>query len=369
MTADAASIRALLSEGVERGIFAGVAARVETDAEVLFEGEAGAARVEPEGERAPAAAATLWDLASLTKPLAGAALVLALSEAKLLSLEDGISRFDDLWRKTGFDGVTVRRLLAHTGGVVDWFPLYVRGEGRAAYRKALADLDPAGPPGRKVVYSCPGYLLLSDVVERVSGMAIDAIFDARVAGPLGLGQELLFAPGEGDRLRAAGGERDDATERRKVADLGLAYAGFEQGVVNGEVNDGNARRRSGGVALNAGLFGTARGVAALARAWLERDPRLLSEGTVAEAVRNQTEGLGEDRGLGWALARTVRSAGEALSPESFGHTGFTGSSVFVDPRSRRIHVLLANRLHPEARSAEEMIGFRRRFHALSAGLS
>jgi len=359
----------LLSEGVERGIFAGACARVESDGEVLFEGEAGASRLEPDAERAPAEAGTLWDLASLTKPLVGAALVLALVEEKLLALDDEVSRFEDLWRKTRFDGVTLRRLLAHTGGVVDWFPLYVRGEGRAAYRKGLADLEPDGPPGRKVVYSCPGYLLLSDVVERVSGMPLDAFFAARVSGPLGLSPDLIFAPAGGDRLRAAGGERDDATERRKVGERGLAYGAFRHGVVNGEVNDGNALRRGGGVALNAGLFGTAEAVAALARAWLGRDPRLLAERSVAEAVRNQSEGLGEDRGLGWALARTVRSAGEALAPESFGHTGFTGSSLFVDPRRGRIYVLLANRLHPDARSAEEMILFRRRFHEISAALS
>ena len=359
----------LLLEAVDRGVFAGASARVERDGAVLFEGEAGMSRLEPETESTAAGVGTLWDLASLTKPLAGAALLLALVEENLLGLDDEVSRFDDLWRKTRFEGVTLRGLLSHTAGVVEWSPLYVRGSGREAYRKALAALDPVGPPGRKVVYSCPGYLLLSDVVERVSGMPIDAFFAARVSGPLGLSADLLFAPGGGDCLRAAGGERDDATERRKVADLGLAYTGFRSGVVNGEVNDGNAHRRGDGVALNAGLFGTARAVASLARAWLDRDPALLGEGSVAEAVRNQTEGLGEDRGLGWALARTVRSAGEALAPESFGHTGFTGSSLFVDPVSRRIYVLLANRLHPDARSAEEMIALRRRFHALAAAVS
>lgn len=368
MTPDEA-LRSLLAEGVERGVFAGAAAHVEEGGTPVFAAEAGAARLEPEAAREPAGAATLWDLASLTKPLAGAGLLLVLAEDRLLSLDDGLSRFGDLWKRSKFDGVTVRRLLSHTGGVVDWFPLYVRGEGRAAYRKALAELDPAGPPGRRVVYSCPGYLLLSEVVEAVSGVPLDALFRERISGPLGLSADVLFGPGGKDLGRAAGGERGDATERRKTAALGLSYGGFRDGVVNGEVNDGNARRRGDGAALNAGLFGTARAVAALARAWLDRDPRLLSEASVAEAVRNQTEGLGEDRGLGWALARTVRSAGEALAPESFGHTGFTGGSLFVDPRSRRIYVLLTNRLHPEARSAEEMIAFRRRFHALSAGIA
>ncbi len=365
----AEALRSLLEEGVERGRLAGAAAFVSQEGAVLFEAEAGSARLVPEAEASPASARTLWDLASLTKPLAGAALVLALAEERVLSLEDEVSRFDDVLRKTRFSGVTLRRLLLHTAGLVDWYPLYVKGEGRAAYLKALADLDPGGPPGQSVVYSCPGFLLLTEVVERVSGLPADRFFRERISGPLGLSGDLLYAPEGEDRRRAAGGERDDATERAKVASLGLAYAGFRSGVVNGEVNDGNARRRGGGVALNAGLFGTARAVAALAQAWLDRDPRLLAEASGDEAVGCRTGGLGEDRGLGWALASSVRSAGDRLSPGSFGHTGFTGSSLFADPRTRRVYVLLANRLHPEARSAEEMIAFRRRFHDLASALA
>ncbi len=364
----AETLRALLDEGVARGCFAGAATLVSREGAVLFEEQAGSARLFPESEAFPAEARTLWDLASLTKPLAGTALVLALAEERLLSLEDEVSRFDDLFRKTRFAGVTLRRLLLHTAGLVDWYPLYVKGEGRAAYRRALADLDPGGPPGKRVVYSCPGFLLLTEIVERVSGMAVDRFFRERVSGPLGLSGDLLFSPAGEDRRRAAGGERDDATERGKVASLGLAYSGFRSGVVNGEVNDGNAWRREAGVSLNAGLFGTARAVAALARAWLERDPRLFAEASVDKAVGCGTAGLGEDRGLGWALARTVRSAGESLSPASFGHTGFTGGSLFADPRTLRVYALLANRLHPDARSAEEMIAFRRRFHDLASAL-
>jgi CubicO group peptidase (beta-lactamase class C family) len=363
------SLRSLLEEGADRGVFAGAAAFVGENGEPLFEAETGYARLEPEAERRAADAGTLWDLASLTKPLAGTALVLALAEERLVSLDDGISRFDDLWKKTKFDGVTLRGILTHTAGLVDWYPLYVRGEGREAYRRALADLDPGGVPGRRVVYSCPGFLLLSDVVERVSGTSLDLLFRERVSAPLDVSTDILYVPEGEDLRRAAGGERDDASERRKVAERDLKYGAFRTGVVNGAVNDGNAYRRGGGVALNAGLFGTARAVAALARAWLDRNPRLLAERSVADAIRCHTGGLGEDRGLGWALARTVRSAGEALAPESFGHTGFTGSSLFIDPRSRRIYVLLAARLHPDARSAEEMITFRRRFHTMAAELS
>jgi CubicO group peptidase (beta-lactamase class C family) len=361
-------LQALLEEGVGRGCFAGAAALVTVGGRVMAEAAAGEARVEPASVRAAATPETLWDLASLTKPLAGTALVLALADDGLLSIEDEIGRFDDLFRKEKFRGVTLRRLLTHTGGLAAWAPIYVKGEGRPAYRKALAELEPEAPPGARVVYSCPGFLLLSSVVERVAQAPLDALFEERVTGPFGLSAELLFSPGGDALARAAGGERDDATERRKTASLGISWAGFRNGVVNGEVNDGNAFRRGNGVALNAGLFGTARAVAALAHAWLVRDARLLREASAAEAILNQTAGLNEDRGLGWALARTTGSAGAALPPDAFGHTGFTGSSVFADPHAGRVSVLLANRLHPDARSAEEMIALRRRFHDLAVAL-
>ena len=363
----ARDLQALLEDGVAVGRFAGAVAVVSEGGRVLSEAAAGDARGEPAAERTAAGPATLWDLASLTKPLAGTALVLALVEDRLLGLDDEIARFDDLFRREKFRGVTLRRLLLHTGGLPAWWPLYVRGEGRAAYRRTLADLDLEGPPGRTVVYSCPGFLILTEIVERVAALPVDRFFRERIAGPLGVADDVLFSPAGDDLGRAAGGERDDATERSLVAGLKLAWSGFRTGVVHGEANDGNARRR-GGVALNAGLFGTARAVEALGRAWLDRDRRLLNEASIADAVRNQTERLAEDRGLGWALARTVGSAGPSLPDDAFGHTGFTGSSLFVDPHSRRVYVLLANRLHPDARSAEEMIAFRRRFHDVAAAL-
>jgi CubicO group peptidase (beta-lactamase class C family) len=361
-------LTAFLDEGVERGVFAGASAIVAEPSGIIFEAHRGLARAEPEGARAEAAADTLWDLASLTKPIAGAALVLALAEQNLLSLDDEVSRFEDAWKRTTFEGVTVRRLLTHSAGLVDWFPLYVKGEGRKAYRKALADLHLEARPGTRVTYSCPGFLMLCEVVERSAGAPLDSFFEERVSGPLGVSSDLLFTPERDDAARAAGGERDDMTERKKVADLGLSYGGFRSGVVNGEVNDGNAYRRAGGVALNAGLFGTARAVAEVGLAWLKRDSRLLNESSMASAVKNATPDLGEARGLGWALAESVRSAGDEIARASFGHTGFTGSSLFVDPSAHRVYVLLANRLHPDARSAEDMIAFRRRFHDTASRL-
>ncbi len=359
---------ALLDEGLERGFFAGASALVVSEAETLAERHAGDARVEPAGERRAAGPDTLWDLASLTKPLAGAALVLSLVSEKTLSLDDVVGHFDDRWKKSFLEGVSVRSLLVHLGGIVDWFPVYSKGEGRAAYVRTLGELDSAAPPGTKVIYSCPGYLFLSEIVERVTSAPLDALFRERIANPLHLSKNLLFSPSSpADLARCAGGERDDATERKMTADRKLKYGGFRQGVVNGQVNDGNAYRRGNGVSLNAGLFGTAEAAAAIGRAWLARDGRLLPERFFALATENATAGLGEDRGLGWQLASTKGSAGEPLGPAAYGHTGFTGVSLFVDPERSRVAVLLTNRLHPDARAAE-MNALRRRFHEAAAAL-
>jgi CubicO group peptidase (beta-lactamase class C family) len=355
-------LAALLAEGLGTH-YAGAAAGIANSTGVLETAFVGDARLEPAPDRCAASARTLWDLASLTKPLAGAALILRLAEDRSLGLDDPVGRFDDLFKATRFYGTTLRHLLAHTSGMADWFPCYVRGEGRGAYRKTLAGLDLAARPGTTVTYSCLGYLVLADVVERVAGVPLDHLFAERVALPTGLQADLLFSPEGPDLLRCAGGERDDETERRKTALLGLRYAGFRTGVVNGEVNDGNAFRRAGGVSLNAGLFGTLGAVLEMGRAWLTRDERLLQDGSYAEAIRVQTGDLEGPRGLGWQMATEENGGGPATAPGAFGHTGFTGVSLFVDPRRDRVHVLLANRLHPDARGVD-MNALRRRLHAV-----
>ncbi|MEO6325358.1 MAG: serine hydrolase domain-containing protein [Thermoanaerobaculia bacterium] len=359
------AVRSLLEEGVDRGFFPGAAAVVSGESGPLVQWDIGEARTHPPEERRAVLPDTLWDLASLTKPLAGTALLMALAQDRSLILDDPLSRFHDLFKKMKFSGVTLRHLLTHTGGLQAWYPCYVGGEGRGAYRRTLADLDSIAAPGREVHYSCLGFLLLAEVVERVGGAELDLQLRDRVTAPLGLADDLIFFPQAKDLSRAAGGERDDATERKMVAERHLRYHGFRSGFVNGEANDGNAYHRAGGVSLNAGLFGTAAAVAELGRAWLVRNPRLLSETSIADATRLATEGLAEARGLGWELASSPESAAEALSPESFGHTGFTGSSIFVDPERKRVFVLLTNRLHPDARSVD-IKDFRSRFHRAAA---
>jgi len=196
------AVRALLEEGVDRGWFAGAAAVVSGEEGIREELYVGDARVEPEGESAPVGPETLWDLASTTKPLAGAALVLALTERRQLALEDTIGRFGDAYKKTRFDGVTLERLLTHSAGLAAWYPCYVKGEGRAAYRRALTEVDPAGPPGRAVLYSCLGYLLLVEgrEADRCLADVGDEVVRAESVEGNSLDRHALAgAPHEGER--------------------------------------------------------------------------------------------------------------------------------------------------------------------------
>jgi serine-type D-Ala-D-Ala carboxypeptidase len=202
-------------------------------------------------------------------------------------------------------------------------------------------------PGERVIYSDLNVLVLTQILETIYG-PLDRIFAEQVAGPAGSAARFLpeaSAP-------TAATERGDRFERAMVEARGFSYARFRDGVVHGEVHDGNAFRR-GGVSGHAGLFATARDVWALARPWL--DPAL------REWTRDRTPECDEGRGLAWQSRRGAGSAIPEMSDASFGHTGFTGTSVWVDPERDRILVLLTNRIHPEVREIP-FNEVRQRFH-------
>jgi CubicO group peptidase (beta-lactamase class C family) len=335
-----------LAEEIERGCFPGGVALVGDSEEILDLAVAGHAAVEPCEQRATPE--TLYDLASLTKPLASGALALSTRD---LALEASPGRYFPGWKKTRYDGITVEMLMTHTSGLPAWYPVYVRGEGVAAYRRTLSEIEPEARPGERVIYSDLNFLLLGEILEALYSAPLDGSFAQLVAGPAG--SEARFLPETPEGVAAT--EKDDATERAMTAALGLSYAGFRKGVVRGQVHDGNAFRR-GGVAGNAGLFGSARDVWALARGWLS-DYR-------ADVCGDRTPGLSEARGLAWQGARGAGSAGEEMSRRAFGHTGFTGTSVWIDPDADRIWILLTNRVHPIVRDAN-FNEVRRRFHAVA----
>jgi CubicO group peptidase (beta-lactamase class C family) len=340
-------LEAFLRAEIEAGSFPGAAALVGTAEAVLWEAWAGDAAVEP--ERLTVTEGTLFDLASLTKPLCAGALAAAAGPELDLGLSPG--HFLPEWKRTAYEGITLEHLLNHTSGMAAWYPLYTGGEGAACYRRTISRLDPEAAAGTRVIYSDLNFVVLGDALEVFFGAPLDTLFEEIVARPATSGAR--FLPRAGDATAAT--ERGDRFERAMTEARGLTYAHFREGIVRGEVHDGNAFRR-GGVSGHAGLFGSTRDVWLLARRWL--DPALASWGA------DRTPALSEARGLAWQGRREAGSAVAAMSKRSFGHTGFTGTSVWLDPDRGLVCVLLTNRIHPEVREIP-FNEVRQRFHAVA----
>lgn len=311
----------------------------------------------------PVRADVWYDLASLTKPLVTTTLAL-LAGRHGMGLHDPLARFLPELAGSPWAGVTVLQCLTHTAGFPAWAPLYAYGEpSRESYLRVLAGIAPVEVPGSAVVYSCLGFIALGMALERVGRLPLAALFRREVLAPLRLAEELDFVPPLARPV--ALGEKRFFVEERLCREQGLqaqpppALAGCWS------CDDGNARGL-GGVAGNAGLFGTALGVLRLAQEYLQDFARLLSAEEAKLATSNHTPKMAQARGLGWQLATTPGcSAGPALSPASFGHTGFTGTSLWVDPERQAVFVLLGNRLHPGGRTPD-LHPLRRRFHVLAA---
>ena len=302
-----------------------------------------------------------FDLASLTKPLATATLLL-LARRDGLELEQPVAEVVPELAGSPWSGVTFEQCATHTAGFPAWAPLYASGCGREAYLDALRRVESVAAAGSRVEYSCLGFLALGIALERAGGADLGALFADLVAEPLGLAPELGFAPPADASV--APGELRWFVEERLLAARGNFVAPPPAPAGVWPCDDGNARGL-GGVAGNAGLFGTAAAVARLAAEFLPGGGELLNAAEAELATRCRTDGLEQARTIGWQLASSPGcSAGPALPASAFGHTGFTGTSVWSDPDSRAVFVLLGNRLHPGGRTPD-LHPLRRRFHALA----
>ncbi len=360
MTTAKAEVQRLLDRAVRAGLAPGFVAAWGPSASRLEAVAVGHAALVPTRETMEPT--RRFDLASLTKPLATTTLALLLERRGALSLETRVGEVLDRERLDRWGERTVLELLTHTSGLPAWAPLYARGPGRAAVLECLRELPEEGPAGRQVVYSCPGFVLLGLMMETLTGASLGDAFRHQVSVPLGLEREVGYRPDPGLEPPAAGARRpgaEIALLRERDMDPAVIPPGSRY-----LPDDGNARAL-GGEAGNAGLFGTARGVAVLALEYVAGEGRLLSDGEIERATSPHTPGLEQARGLGWQLAATPGcSAGPSLPPTAFGHTGFTGCSVWVDARRPLVSVLLSNRHHPEHRGVD-LHPLRRRFHTLA----
>ncbi len=345
-----AQIDQVIQQSIERKEMPGAVVLVGRRGRVVWRKAYGARAVEP--AREAMTTDTIFDLASLTKVVATATSIMILVERGQVRLNDNLVRYLPEVKGEGRDAVTIEQLLTHRSGFAPDFDLAEQWTGYDEAIKRLATERLRNPPGARFVYSDINYIALAEVVRRVSGLALAEFARKHIYEPLGM-RDTGFRPAAALRPRIAPTEK----RRAQAAYLGgraePASAAGEQWL-RGEVHDPTAFRM-GGVAGHAGLFSTADDLAIYCQMILNggayNGGRILSPFGVAAMTRPRAvEADGTARGLGWDIASGFSSnRGDIFPLGSFGHTGFTGTSLWLDPASETFVVFLSNRVHPDGK--------------------
>jgi CubicO group peptidase (beta-lactamase class C family) len=319
----------ILDAGVRDSAFPGAFAVIGTRDQVLVERAAG--RLDWASSPAPNDS-TLWDLASLTKVAALTTAMMQLWERGLVDLDAPVQRYVPAFQGPLKERVTVQQLLTHSSGLPGWRPLYLEGPTPDRILELVHATPLDTTPGATMVYSDLGAILLGQIVVRLTGQPFDQYVAERIFRPLGM-RDTRFRPPRELWDRVAPTEVDTAWRKRQM---------------RGEVHDENAFAL-GGVSSHAGLFSSGRDMARLARMLLgggELDGvRVVASRTIDRFTMLQDSTL-SNRALGWEKPNGQNSAGHRLSARAFGHTGFTGTSLWVDPEQDLFIVLLTNRVNP-----------------------
>jgi len=363
VTSAPAGVDHYLEDARSSGITPGAVAWVAEGSSVLHRCVVGDAQSVP--SREPMQGDTPFDLASLTKPLVTAALALVLEKDLDLPPETPVRSLLPELDTLAHRDINLRHLLTHSSGLPAWCPLFMKGETVAAYLEALRDEPLVGRPGERAVYSDPGYMAAAEMLARAAGSDLAELFAELFSRPLGL--SACFRPGPEMARRAAATEVGQEFERAMAGEQAAGYDGWREGTIRGQVHDHHTWV-AGGVLGSAGLFGTADDVHRLALECLGEGRGLIPARAVARMRARWAPAEGEARSEGFALnPEGEGSCGPALPDSAYGHTGKTGTSVWIDPDRRRIYILLTNRVHPSVRPVD-MLGFRRGFHQVAAAL-
>ena len=325
-TGAVAQIDRAVLDGIEAGSFPGAVVVVGTRDTVLHARGYGHFSWSAES-RVPDVDSTVWDLASLTKVVATTPAIMRLVEQGRLDLNNPVQSYLPEFRGQGKEAVTVRHLLRHRSGLRAFLPLNERAETSEEARHLVLVEPLRWEPGSRVVYSDLNAMLLGWIVERIAGMPLDEFADTQIFGELGMTQT-KFRPARGIRPR--------------MVPVGL----WRGHVIAGELHDQNAVRL-GGVSGHAGLYSTGADLVRYAQLYLSegRD----SDGVQhfrAETIRSFTERGPGNRALGWEVRDTTDEAntGRLLSARAFGHGGYTGTSIWIDPERDVFVILLTNRV-------------------------
>ncbi|QDU08617.1 exo-beta-N-acetylmuramidase NamZ domain-containing protein [Gimesia aquarii] len=328
-----AMIDFVVQRGLDRKSMPGAVVLVGYQGKVVFLKAYGDRQLQP--ERVPMTTDTVFDMASLTKPIATATSVMQLVEQGKIKLTDPVSKYIPEFAVNGKQDITVYQLLTHQGGLIPDNSIKDYRDGAKKAMERIYALKLYYKPGTRFVYTDVGFILLADIIKRVTGQSVHEYSSKNVFQPLGM-NETGYLPGPKLKKRAA------TTQQR------------EDRWMQGEVHDPRAYRL-GGVAGHAGLFSTAEDLAVYAQAMLKGGSYAGAQILKPETVKMMTRGYPVDdvkRGLGWdVLSRYSSNRGDFLSKQAFGHGGFTGTSIWIDPAQDLFVIFLSNRVHPDGKGS------------------
>jgi uncharacterized protein YbbC (DUF1343 family)/CubicO group peptidase (beta-lactamase class C family) len=317
---------AIVQDAIEQGKMPGAVVLIGHNGRVVYRKAFGSRSIEP--TREPMTVDTVFDLASLTKCIATTTSVMQLVETGRIRLNDPVSAYLPWFSPNGKAQITVRELLTHYSGLAPDLDLTHAWQGRDTALKMVMDAKPVDPPGTRFVYSDINFETLGFLVEKVSGLPLNEYAEKNIFAPLGM-TSTTFLPPSKWLPRIAPTEYDESGK-----------------MLRGTVHDPTARRM-GGVAGHAGLFSTADDLAKFAQQLLSGG-KILSRSAIEKMSTPQQPATASSlRGLGWDIDSPFASnRGELLPVGSFGHTGFTGTSLWIDPTTNTYIILLTNAVHP-----------------------
>ena len=323
----------IVNDAIAQGQIPGAVLIIGHDGQVVYRKAYGNRTIEP--HREAMTVDTVFDCASLTKVVATTTAIMQLWEQGKFRMSDPVAKYLPEFAQNGKQDITIRQLLVHYSGLAPDLDLTSKWEGKdTAYRMAF-EATPERAPGAAFVYSDINFIMLGALVERLSGEPLDDYSAKHIFAPLGL-NETRFLPPSSWEPRIAPTEEDEAHH-----------------LLRGVVHDPTARRM-GGVAGHAGLFSTAGDLAIFAQALLDGGRGVLTPPTIAKMTAPQQPVNGTSlRGFGWDIDSPFSTnRGELLPVGGYGHTGFTGTSLWIDPATNTYIVLLTNAVHMDVVSAE-----------------
>lgn len=346
----------LLKSQVERKLIPGAVIEVKKAGKVILRKAYGYANAysfdgKPLPNPEPMTTEHLFDIASLTKVIGTTTSIMLLVDKGQLSVDDPVSKYCTAFNTPDKKDISIRQLLTHTSGLPDWYPMYYRSNNRQSTYALIGSLPLKYPVGKERHYSDLGFTILGQIIETISGLPLEEFVDKNIFQPLGM-KHSSYNPLKKGFTKIAATSHGNPYEKRMVYDSSLGYQfkeivheswnGWRQYTLRGEVNDGNAWYANGGVSGAAGLFSTVSDLQLLVDMLMNKGmvgkKQFISPATVSQFLTKDSF----LNGLGWMMD-PANSFMKGAPEGSFGHTGFTGTSIAVIPSEKLSIILLINR--------------------------